>query len=129
MRGLLLLHLHLWFPTTLLLLSSLLAFVSCEEEPIVEPDGPSSNKYAHIEGYVQKGQLVKGSQVTAFVLDQELKATGKSYPANISDDLGAFAVDIKVEEPFLELRAEGYYFNEVTGEVTVRKTHILSSCG
>lgn len=97
----------------------ILAFVSCEEEPIVEPDGPSSNKYAHIEGYVQKGQLVKGSQVTAFVLDQELKATGKSYPANISDDLGAFAVDIKVEEPFLELRAEGYYFNEVTGEVTV----------
>ena len=96
----------------------ILAFVSCEEEPIVEPDGPSSNKYAHIEGYVQKGQLVKGSQVTAFVLDQELKATGKSYPANISDDLGAFAVDIKVEEPFLELRAEGYYFNEVTGEVS-----------
>ena len=107
----------LW-KTSLLLLSSLLAFVSCKEEPIVEPDGPSSNKYAHIEGYVQKGQLVKGSQVTAFVLDQELKATGKSYPANISDDLGAFAVDIKVEEPFLELRAEGYYFNEVTGEVS-----------
>ena len=96
----------------------ILAFTSCEEEPIVEPDGPSSNKYAHIEGYVQKGQLVKGSQVTAFVLDQELKATGKSYPANILDDLGAFAVDIKVEEPFLELRAEGYYFNEVTGEVS-----------
>ena len=96
----------------------ILAFTSCEEEPIVEPDGPGSNKYAHIEGYVQKGQLVKGSQVTAFVLDQELKATGKSYPANISDDLGAFAVDIKVEEPFLELRAEGYYFNEVTGEVS-----------
>lgn len=96
----------------------ILAFTSCEEEPIVEPDGPGSNKSAHIEGYVQKGQLVKGSQVTAFVLDQELKATGKSYPANISDDLGAFAVDIKVEEPFLELRAEGYYFNEVTGEVS-----------
>lgn len=96
----------------------ILAFTSCEEEPIVEPDGPGSNKYAHIEGYVQKGQLVKGSQVTAFVLDQELKATGKSYPANILDDLGAFAVDIKVEEPFLELRAEGYYFNEVTGEVS-----------
>ena len=28
------------------------------------------NKYAHIEGYVQKGQMVKGSQVTALVLDQ-----------------------------------------------------------
>lgn len=107
----------LW-KTSLLLLSSLFAFASCEEEPIVEADDPRSNKYAHIEGYVQKGQLVRGSQVTAFVLDHELKATGKSYPANISDDLGAFAIDIKVEEPFLELRAEGYYFNEVTGEVS-----------
>lgn len=96
----------------------ILAFTSCEEEPVVEPDGPGSNKYAHIEGYAQKGQLIKGSQVTAFVLDQDLKATGKSYPANISDDLGAFAVDVKVEEPYLELRAEGYYFNEVTGEVS-----------
>lgn len=105
---------------TLLLagLSSLVALSSCEEEPIVEPDGPGSNKYAHIEGYVQKGQLIKGSQVTAFVLDQELKATGKSYPANISDDLGAFAIDIKVEEPYLEIRAEGYYFNEVTGDIS-----------
>ena len=101
-----------------LTLISLLAFVSCEEEPIVEPDGPGSNKYAHIEGYAQKGQLIKGSQVTAFVLDEDLKATGKSYPANISDDLGAFAVDVKVEEPYLELRAEGYYFNEITGEVS-----------
>ncbi len=96
----------------------ILAFTSCEEEPIVEPDGPGSNKYVHIEGYAQKGQLIKGSQVTAFVLDEDLKATGKSYPANISDDLGAFAVDVKVEEPYLELRAEGYYFNEITGEVS-----------
>ena len=101
-----------------LTLISLLAFVSCEEEPIVEPDGPGSNKYAHIEGYAQKGQLIKGSQVTAFVLDEDLKATGKSYPANISDDLGAFAVDVKVEKPYLELRAEGYFFNEITGEVS-----------
>lgn len=100
------------------LLSALFTFSSCEEKPIEEPDGPGSPQYAHIEGYAQKGQLVKGSQVTAFVLDQQLKATGKSYPANISDDLGAFAIDIKVEEPFLELRAEGYYFNEVTGEVS-----------
>lgn len=100
------------------LLFALFTFSSCEEKPIEEPDGPGSPQYAHIEGYAQKGQLVKGSQVTAFVLDQQLKATGKSYPANISDDLGAFAIDIKVEEPFLELRAEGYYFNEVTGEVS-----------
>ncbi len=107
----------LW-KTSLLILSALFSFTSCEEEPVVEPDGPGSNKYVHIEGYAQKGQLIKGSQVTAFVLDQDLKATGKSYPANISDDLGAFAVDVKVEEPYLELRAEGYYFNEITGEVS-----------
>ena len=104
--------------SSLILFSVLWAFSSCEEGTIEKPDTPVSPQYAHIEGYVQKGQLVKGSQVTAFVLDQQLKATGNSYPANISDDLGAFAIDVKVEEPFLELRAEGYYFNEVTGEVS-----------
>jgi hypothetical protein len=41
-----------------------------------------------------------------------------SYPANISNDLGAFEIDYSAESPYMELRAEGYYFNEVTGEVS-----------
>ena len=90
------------------------AIVGC-----TQPGGGDQTPEAiKICGYAQKGQLVKGSQVTAFALDQNMVATGSSYPANISDCLGSFSLDINTESPFLELRAEGYYFNEITGEVS-----------
>ena len=84
-----------------------------------QPGGGTQTPEAiNICGYAQKGQLVKGSQVTAFALDQNMVATGSSYPANISDCLGSFTLDISAETPYLELRAEGYYFNEITGTVS-----------
>lgn len=78
----------------------------------------TSPKEISIQGFAQKGQLVKGSQITAFALTDRGVATGDSYPANISDDLGSFALDISTEAPLLELRTEGYYFNEVTGSIS-----------
>lgn len=75
-------------------------------------------KNISIQGFAQKGQLVKGSQITAFALTEKGVATGSSYPANIADDLGAFALEITTDAPLLELRAEGYYFNEVAGSVS-----------
>ena len=71
-----------------------------------------------IRGYAQKGQFVKGSQVTAFALDLDLVATGESFPASISDDLGSFGVSGKTGAPYFDLRAEGYYFNEMEGVVS-----------
>lgn len=77
-----------------------------------------AQKDCDIHGYAQKGQFVKGSQVTAFAVGQDLVATGESFPSNISDDLGAFGITGKTKAPFLELRAEGYYFNELTGAIS-----------
>ena len=71
-----------------------------------------------IQGFAQKGQLVKGSQVTAFALTEKGVATGSSYPANISDNLGSFSLNISTNAPLLEVRTEGYYFNEITGSVS-----------
>ncbi|MBP3426414.1 MAG: hypothetical protein J6K81_06845 [Rikenellaceae bacterium] len=93
------------------LLLGMFAMTSCLVDPPERLDGD-----VQIRGYAQKGQLTKGSQVTAFEIDQEMKATGRSFPANISDDLGSFTIDANVNAPYLEIRAEGYYFNEVTGE-------------
>ena len=76
------------------------------------------NATCSVSGYAQKGQLVKGSQITAFAIGEDLIATGESFPANISDDMGAFAITGKTSAPYLELRAQGYYFNEVSGGVT-----------
>ncbi|MBP3794811.1 MAG: hypothetical protein ILA23_02065 [Bacteroidales bacterium] len=81
-----------------------------------EPKG--TPKECSIHGFAQKGQFVKGSQVTAFAVGKDLVATGESFPANISDDLGAFSISGKTAAPYLELRAEGYYFNEMAGEVS-----------
>lgn len=79
---------------------------------------PSNPVVCKVSGVAQKGQLAKGSQVTAFALDENLVAAGESFPANTSDDLGSFTVSGKTASPYLELRAEGYYFNEVSGSMT-----------
>ena len=101
---------------------SVFALVSCggNLNPDNGEDGnnPSDPIIGKVSGVAQKGQLAKGSQVTAFALDENLIATGESFPANISDDLGSFSVSGKTTAPYLELRAEGYYFNEVSGSVT-----------
>ena len=95
------------------LLAVALTLVSCQYLPF---DDSQSGNDCRISGYAQKGQLNKGSQVTAFEIDANMVATGKSYPANITDALGSFSFAANVEAPYLEIRAEGYYFNEVTGE-------------
>ena len=95
------------------LLAVVLSLASCQYLPF---DDSQSGSDCRISGYAQKGQLNKGSQVTAFEIDANMVATGKSYPANITDALGSFSIAANVEAPYLEIRAEGYYFNEVTGE-------------
>ena len=91
------------------LLALAVVALACTKDPNGE-DGTPKDRSIH--GYAQKGQFVKGSQVTAFAIGKDLIATGESFPANISDDLGAFSISGKTGSPYLELRAEGYYFND-----------------
>lgn len=101
---------------------SIFALVSCygnlNTDNGEDGNNPSNPIIGLVSGVAQKGQLAKGSQVTAFALDENLIATGESFPANISDALGSFSVNGKTTAPYLELRAEGYYFNEVSGSIT-----------
>lgn len=99
----------------LLIALAALALAACEKTPGEEDNTPKDRS---IQGFAQKGQFVKGSQVTAFAIGKDLIATGESFPANISDDLGAFSISGKTGSPYLELRAEGYYFNEIEGAVS-----------
>ena len=96
----------------LLIALAALTLAGCEKNPDVESSTP---KERNLTGFAQKGQFVKGSQVTAFAVGSDLVATGESFPASISDDLGAFGIAGKTAAPFFELRAEGYYFNELEG--------------
>ena len=92
-----------------------LAIIACTKTPEEQTEAP---KDCNIHGVAQKGQFVKGAHVTAFAMDSDLVATGESFPASISDDLGSFEVSGKTSSPYFELRAEGYYFNEMEGSVS-----------
>ena len=99
----------------------ILAAVACEKNP----DGDNSTpKDCNLTGFAQKGQFVKGSQVTAFAVGSDMVATGESFPANISDDLGAFSIAGRTAAPYFELRAEGYYFNEMEGVTSTNPLYL-----
>lgn len=118
------------------LVFSILLLASCKDKPLDGPDlpdvpvdqekpedpgkpvEPEMPEYFQIGGCAQKGPLNRGSKVTVFVYDDELRPTGNAYPTDISDDLGSFALEVKKDGPYMELSAEGYYFNEVSGEIS-----------
>lgn len=70
-------------------------------------------------GYVQKGPFINGSAITIIDLDENLDQTGRSYNSSISDNTGKFEQNnISLTTGFASLRADGFYFNEVTGEIS-----------
>lgn len=86
----------------------------------------NEDQTVNIQGAAQKGQLVKGSQVTAYSLNNNLLSIGQSYPAAISDDLGSFQISATTGGKYLELRAEGYYFIENTGSIADSPIYLQS---
>ncbi len=113
----------LWFVKQLLMMKHILPIIffffcltACEKKNgNTDVKSPS---VCSLSGYAQKGQFVKGSQITAFVLDSDLIATGESFPANVSDDKGSFSISGKSAAQFLDIRVNGYYFNELTGNIS-----------
>ncbi len=79
-----------------------------------------------VAGVSQKGPFLKGSSITVQELDGEaliesgkLRQTGKSFKGKISNDKGEFSVnDISLISQFALLETEGFYRNEVTGDVS-----------
>ena len=76
-----------------------------------------SEQSVSIAGYVQKGPFINGTAITVSELDQKLVATGKNFTTQIIDNKGAFSLkDVKLQSDFVQLIAEGFYFDEVRGE-------------
>lgn len=87
---------------------------SCEKE------GPSDDiniNKEKISGYVQKGPYIIGTSITLSELRENLSQTGKTFSTSISDNLGSFEIrNIGLSSQYVEIKANGFYFNEVTGE-------------
>jgi hypothetical protein len=70
-------------------------------------------------GFVQKGPYNNGSSITITPLDGNLNQTGTVFSTQIIDNAGNFGQkNIEFASNFIELKADGYYFNEVKGETS-----------
>lgn len=73
----------------------------------------------NVGGKVEKGPFVRGTAIQMQTLDAELDETGESFTSTITDNEGTFTFGSKLlKSPYVKLSASGYYFNEVTGELS-----------
>jgi N-acetylneuraminic acid mutarotase len=89
----------------------LILFAGCDEneKPTVRHD---------INGFVQKGPFILGSTITIIELSSSYAPTGKTFTTTTADDLGSFSTSVELISSKVELIASGYYFNEVSGELS-----------
>lgn len=85
-------------------------------------DGGGGNyepKTYNVSGKVEKGPFISGSTITMQPMDAKMQASGETYSATITDNAGNFTFGSKLfEAPFAELTANGYFFNEVDGDLS-----------
>jgi|GEM_PF-839051 len=94
-------------------------FIACKREAETDISPEQSLAIPELSGYVQKGPYVVGTEVIVSELDKNLGQTGKTFHATIKDDQGAFSLsNVKLKSNHVELRANGFYFNEVTGKLS-----------
>lgn len=71
-----------------------------------------------VAGVSQKGPFVIGSTVVLHEVDGDnLVQTGNTFTGKVASNMGEFNIsNINLDAPYALLEAEGYYWNEVTGE-------------
>jgi Bacterial Ig-like domain (group 2)/Kelch motif len=77
-----------------------------------------SEAYKATTSVAQKGPLQIGSLITTQELDGKLIATGKSYSYTVTSDFGTFTPTATYTSRYVEIYANGYYFDEVTNAVS-----------
>ncbi|WP_238749960.1 hypothetical protein [Neolewinella maritima] len=108
-------NLKLTYPLALLL--SILFFYGCTKEAVDAPEAQPVRTYERIAGFVQKGPFLNGTSIQLAELTTSLAPTGSSFTAQIADNTGSFALrNVQLGSPYVQLRADGFYYNEVTDE-------------
>jgi len=83
-----------------------------EEPPIVI-------NLTSLTGQAQKGPFNNGTAINIAELTSALSPTGRNFSSAITDNTGRFSVaNVQLESPYVELRANGFYFNEVSNEIS-----------
>lgn len=71
-----------------------------------------------INGVIQKGPFVQGSEVRIQILNEKFLPSGIVYFSETQDDFGSFEIEINASLPYLDIATTGFYFNEITGELS-----------
>ena len=106
--------------------------ISCsdEEEEYEEKEYPenfvsttddTTSSAVTVSGKVQKGPYIQGNEITVRELDSSMTPTGKTFTGTIDDNIGSFSVKGTLAYKIVELSADGYYFNEVSGSLSAAK--------
>ena len=98
--------------TKALLAVALFITFSCQKSEVEEASVSSD-----ISGVVQKGPFNVGTTVTLSELNEEFTQTGKTFTAQINSDDGLFQLTgMQLSSSYVELKADGFYFDEINGE-------------
>jgi len=77
-------------------------------------------KKVKINGFIQKGPFISGSEIIIQELDDLLYSIGRLHHTTTNDDFGSFFLNCLLDQntKFIEIIAQGYYFNEVSGQLS-----------
>ena len=81
-------------------------------------DGGEDGGALLLEGSVQKGPFILGSDVQIAPLDQRGQPSGVVYNVTTTNDLGEFRLTAQDRIRHAELIGRGFYFNELTGTLS-----------
>ncbi len=107
--------------TSILFLALIITACSKSGEDIPNVDNAKPIVKSTLSGKIEKGPFLTGSKITLYELDNELKQTGKNiFKTETTDDNGDFIFGSKMAlvSQFVELEISGYFYNEVTGEIS-----------
>lgn len=91
---------------------------SCSDENNASNEGLKPNTY-NVCGKVEKGPFVSGTTITMQPLDANMSTLGTMFTTTIYDHSGNFSFGAKqLASQFADLSANGYFFNEVKGELS-----------
>ena len=99
---------------TIFAILAMLCAVGCEEQG---GDGIFDSSTYDINGAIQKGPFVLGTNITIQPLNNNLKPIGQMYATQTINDAGLFEMD-NVNSMYAEIIATGYYFDEVAGNIS-----------
>ena len=80
-----------------------------------------------VTGHVQKGPYINGTSISMFELNSSLEQTGKIFTTEISNNIGSFEIsNVSLTTSYVEFSANGYYFDEVKGDISIAPLNLFA---